>query len=346
MLQFIDSFDHYTSSSITEKYTTVNFSPEVTAGAGVCGTNSLQFNAFDQLVKGIAFGTTTVGFGHWLRINESDTGVLIALGGIGHALGRHLIMYRAYDGSLLIYRNDAPSGLSTTFLGSTPPDVIRDGDEYYVEMKAKIHDSTGTVDVRVNGVNVLALTGLDTLGSSSAVTSFWFGNENGNGSSNFDIDNLYIFDTSAGNVTDFIGPVHVEFLHADGAGAHISDFSLVGAATQWEAVEDLTGPDGDTSYVQSSTVNHLHTSTFSNTALPSGTIYGVQVNIAAKVTDAGFRGVKPVIRQGGTDYLGTEQAPGTSYRYLHQAFEEDPSTASAWNIAGVNAAEFGAKVTT
>src|SRR3954462_4602125 len=130
MLRFIDSFDYYATSEVGQKYSTVNFSPEITAGAGTCGTHSLQFNAFDQIVKGLPFTTDTVGYGHWLRINLAGVGVEVAMGGIGHYQGRHIYMLRFYDGSLGIYRNDAFSGISSTFLGATAADVVRVGDEY------------------------------------------------------------------------------------------------------------------------------------------------------------------------------------------------------------------------
>jgi len=345
VLRFVDGFDHYVTADLEKKYTTVNFSPEVVAGVGSCGTQGCRFTAFSQLVKGLAFTTTTVGFGHLLTINFADVGVQVLLGAIGHATGRHVLMYRNYDGSISVYRNDASSGLTTTLLGSTAADVVRVGDTYYLEFKVKIDNAVGTVDLRINGVSVLSLTGLDTQGSSAAVTSFWMGSESGNGNQEFDIDDLYVFDSAAGDVTTFIGPVRVEWLKPDDVGSYITDFSLVGAATQWQAVRDAAGPDGDTSYVQSATVNHKHSSNFEGTGLPSGSIFGVQVNLIARVTDAGVRGIKPLIVQG-ADFLGTEQFPGVSYRDLHEVFEHDPATGVAWIISGVASAEFGAKVTT
>lgn len=345
MLRFVDSFDHYQTGSLVQKQTTIVFGPTVVAGVGSCGTQGLRFADFTQMVKGIAFSTTTVGYGHRLTINLVATGAQVALGGVGHAGARHLIMFRNQDGSLSVYRNDASSGLSTTLLGTTAPDVIRVGDTYFVEMKATIHNSTGTVDVDVNGANVLALTNQDTLGASAAVTSFWMGNENGNGGCQYDIDDLYCFDSAAGEVDDLVGPVRIEALFADAAGTYTSDFSLVGAASAHQAVRDLTGNDGDTSYIQSATVGHQATSNLQGTGLPSGTIYGVQAVINARITDAGFRGIKPLLRSGGADYLGTEQFPGNSYRFLHEVFETDPDTAVAWDIAGVNALELGVEVT-
>lgn len=346
MLLFADSHDHYQTASIGQKYTTVPFAPAVTAAAGSCSSQGLRFTAFSEIVKGLPFATLTGGYGHWLRINLAAVGVQIGLGALGHAGARHLMMYRNYDGSLSVYRNDAVSGLSTVLLGTTAADVIRVSDAYYVEMKSALHNTLGTVTVKVNGVSVLALTNQDTLGAgSTALTSWWMGNESGNGNCEFDIDDTYVFDSAAGEVDDLIGPIRVEFLAPDAAGTYTSDFSLVGAATQHQAVRDLTGNDGDTSYIQSQTIGHQNSNNLQGTGLPAGTIYGVQAVINARVTDAGFRGIKPLLRSGGADYVGAEQYPGFTYRFLHEVFETDPDTAVAWDIAGVNALELGAEVT-
>lgn len=345
MLRFLDSFDHYATGygDILQKWTTSPFNPEIVAGGGTCGSNCAHFEVFGMLVKGINYGSTTVGFGHWLTITLAAVGAEVVMGGVGHTSARHVFMARNYDGSLTVYRND---GASNTSLGTTAPDVIRVSDAYYVEMKTTIHNSTGTVDVWVNGVNVLSLTGQDTQnGSSSSVRTLWMGNEAGNGNTEWDIDDLYTFDSVAGEVDDVLGPVRVEWLKADGIGTHTGDFTNVGGASEWQSVRDVSGPDDDTTYITSATVGHQHTSTMGNTSLPAGTIYGVQALIHARVTDAGFRGIKPLFVQGGSDYLGTEQYPGTSYRYLHEVFETDPDTSAAWDIAGVNSVQLGVEVT-
>jgi hypothetical protein len=349
VLRYVDSFDHYLTASIGQKWTTVPFSPAVTAGIGSCSSQGLRFSVFNEVVKGIGFGSSTVGFGHLLTIQSTAVSTVLTIGGIGTTNTRHVYYNRNIDGSLSVYRNDADTGFSGVLLGTTAADVIRVGDTYYVEMKTKVHASTGTVDLEVNGASVLALTNQNTQNAAvgaASVTSLWFGNQNGNGNSVWDIDDVYAFDSVAGIVTDLLGPVRVEWLKPDGDGNYASNFSLVGSGSRYLAVRDASGPDGDTSYIQSATVGHKNTSTMEGTGLPSGSIYGVQVLLNARVTDAGFRGIKPMIRQGGSDYLGTEQFPGLSYRYLHEVFETDPNTAAAWNIAGVNAMEVGVQVIT
>lgn len=346
MMRFKDSFDGYQTAHIEQRYTTVLFGPTIAAASGSCGSQAMQFGVFAQVTKGIAFGSLTGGFGHRLNITLQGAGTQLILGGLGHANGRHVYYARNYDGSLSVYRNDAASGFSSTLLGSTAADVIRVNDVYYVEFKSAIHDTTGTVHMHVNGVEVLALTNQDTKGASTALTSWWMGNENGNGSCSFMIDDLMIWDSVAGEVDDFPGPVRVEALFVDAAGNYVGDFTTVGAASEHQAVRDVSGPDGDTSYIQSATVGHQNSNNLQGTGLPAGTIKSVQVNLNARVTDAGFRGIKPLLRSGGNDYLGTQQFPGQSYRYLHEVFETDPDTAAAWDIAGVNALELGVEVTT
>ena len=302
----------------------------------------MKFIEFGQAVKGIAFGSTTVGMGFRLRIGQDAIGTRIGVCGIGYNDGRHISLWRAYDGSLLVY-----NGTLGSYLGATPPDGIRVGDVYYVEVKATVHATLGEVWVNINGVEVLHLTGVNTYNASApstTPTSIWLGYELGNGNSIFYVDDLYVFDSAAGAITDFTGPVRVEALFTDAAGTYNTDFSLVGAGSQHQAVRDLAGPDNDTSYIQSATVGHQYAGNLQNTSLPAGTIYGVQACITARLTDAGFRGIKPLMVIGGSNYLGTEQNPGNSYRVLHEVFEENPDTSSAWTISDVNDLELGVEV--
>lgn len=345
MLRFIDGFDHYrTPEGIDQKWTNIPFHPLIVQGIGSCLSAAAKFEVFDQMTKGIAFGSNVVGFGHWLNVGLQAVGTSLVLGAIGHEQSRHVILVRHYDGSLQVRRNDAFSGSSTVALGASPPDVVRQGVPNFIEMKATIAN-VGSVVVRVNGVTVLTLAGVDTMNAaSSTISSVWMGDEAGNGNSVFYIDDFYTFDDVAGVVTDLLGPVRVEWLKPEAPGTHIADFSTVGAASQWQAVRDLTGPDGDTSYVQSQTPGHKHSSHFTGTGLPAGNIYGAQVLVSARITDAGYRGIRPLIVQGGADHLGVEQYPATGYRYLHELFETDPDTGVPWTISGINSAEFGAQV--
>jgi hypothetical protein len=60
----------------------------------------------------------------------------------------------------------------------------------------------------------------------------------------------------------------------------------------------------------------------------------------------GFAGITPLLRIGGTDYLGSGDRRGRLFSYLVSIFETSPATSAAWTGANVNALEAGWKLTT
>lgn len=157
-------------------------------------------------------------------------------------------------------------------------------------------------------------------------------------------DDVYVCDTSGSLNNDFLGDSHVETVYPNGDGAH-SDWTPNSGSTHWTQVDEAP-PDGDTTYNGSGTLNAIDTYTMQDLSVIAGAIFGVQVTQHVRKADAALRQVKPVIRRSATDYLGAIETLSTSYVARAQLFETDPSTAAAWTVAGVNAAEFGSKVVT
>jgi hypothetical protein len=125
----------------------------------------------------------------------------------------------------------------------------------------------------------------------------------------------------------------------NGAGAH-SAWTPNGATPNYACVDETTA-DGDTTYVSDSTPGDIDTYAFADVDA-SATVYGVQTNLYARKDDAGTRQIAPVVRQSGTDYVGTTVTLGSSYSFYSQIYNQDP-TAADWTAAHVNADEFGVK---
>ena len=105
-------------------------------------------------------------------------------------------------------------------------------------------------------------------------------------------------------------------------------------------------PDDNTSYVKSPTVGDKDLYAYGNLADNTVTVKAVQLWTRHDRDDAVTRKFKPVIRRGGTDYDQAEvtTANGT-YADDVQIFPTDPATNAAWLGSGVDAAQFGVKVT-
>lgn len=103
-------------------------------------------------------------------------------------------------------------------------------------------------------------------------------------------------------------------------------------------------PDGDSSYVQSNTVNQIERFTFP--AIPGANVIAVTIWPFARKDDGGFRTIQGAIKSGGTlGTTGTDVALGSNYQYLFCPSLTDPNTAAPWTLPAVNAAEFGVKIT-
>ena len=347
-LRFIDSFDHYQTAEIDAKWSTVVFNPPaptIEPGLGRCGTQALRMglSAVASVTKGTAFSGATAVVGFAIQYTGfAGVGTNTRFFHLGSTFGLHLGFFRASDGSIFVQRMD----LLGVLLGQSVPDVLRLGEWYYMEVKATIDNVAGAVEVRLNGVTVITVAGVDTQSTAGAVAAINNFSFQANSASDYLIDDLYALDiTGPAPNNDFLGDVRVEYLEPVAAGAH-QDWSLIGAASHWQAVDDGAFPDGDTTYIHTATAGLLDTEEYDNTGLPSGAIFGLHINLYARKTDSGFREIAPIIRHAGVDYVGANQAPSmASYNYLSQLFETNPGTGLVWTIADVNADEYGVQLT-
>lgn len=342
-LRFIDSFSHYRTAQLAAKWTSLGIiPPDIIVGGGRCTANALEFGTTSgcSATKGIAFSNASGIVGVAMKMTTVVLGGGVNVFYFGSVSNDHLSLRWNLDGSLEVWRQDP----GPVLLKASAPDVVRMNEWFYIEFKAVI-DAAGSYEVRVNGATVITGSG-NTVGSITPA-GLSFIRFQAAASSVYRICDLYALDLTGGTNNTFLGDTRIEYLHPDGAGAE-QDWDVMPLLTpHWQTVYDSAGPDDDTSYIHTATAGLTETETFSNTGLPSGSIYGVQVSVYARKTDAGFRQIAPVVRHGGADFVGTNQEPSAaSYRYLSQMYETNPGTGAAWAIGDVNAAEFGVKLTT
>lgn len=351
-LLFMDSFDHYATADLMEKWSSVSaLSAAATlsiAAGGRRSTSGLRwFIGTSSGLQGAAVralapadATCTMGFAILF-----PTGGFIGIGGVRVASIR--------DGSLvqLSLRVNADGTLSvlrdTTVLGTPSVATLPFGVATYVEWKATIHNSTGTVEVRLNGAPVLVLTSQDTQATATAQwTNIALGQaENiansvtAGSSKNIDYDDVYVLDGSgAAPWNTFLGDCRVDAFLPSAAGASAQWTPSAGA--NYQCVDD-NPPNDDTDSTTSSTTGHTDSFTYPDAPVAGAVIYGVQHCLNLKKLDAGTCTVAPVVRHSGTVYPGAVVSPGTSYAYGLLAQQVNPGTGAAWVEADFNAAEFG-----
>jgi hypothetical protein len=332
MLRYMDSFDHYATADLPLKYTRVSNVPSIHAGNGRRGA-ALQVTSTDYVLK-MLDGQATWIVGAAFYTDVLQAAALFALWDAG-ALQVDLRLKT--DGNLQVTRNATVLGTGTTPLAIST--------FYYVELKVKIHSSTGTIDVQVNGTSLISLTGQNTQNTGNATANqVLIGASAGNtGSATFRFDDLYICDGQGSVNKDFLGDSRVDCYLPTGNGSNSAFTNNSGNSTNNYTHVNEASQDGDTSYVADATVSDIDSYAITGLTHNPSSIFGLQTNLIAKKDDAGARSICPLLYRSATAHAGTGIAL-SAYTDLNQIYEQDPATSATWTKANINATEFGEKV--
>lgn len=223
--------------------------------------------------------------------------------------------------------------------------VFRLKDWIYIEIKCTVNGSTGSFEVRVDGVSIMSETNQDTQNGVDTIMDGIRWSTDFNPSSEDISCDIVVMDDNGGVNDDFLGDIVVETLLPDGDGDR-NDFTRVGGgSTNSDAVDDGVAPDDDATYNHSATVGDDELYTFNNLTVQHDTVHCVSVRNHCRKEDAGQRTVRALLRSNVTEVEGADFTPGFTYRIFDEIYEVDPDTASAWITAGVDALEAGFTIT-
>jgi hypothetical protein len=334
-LLFLDSFDHYLTADLGEKWGTASAS-SIVAAAGRRSSAALRVGiTAEPITRPLAPASTTAIAGVAVKLAAlvaTQTILTIRSGATTQVtLGVNA------SGFATVYR----STNAGTLLGTAVVGPVTIGAYNFFELKTTIDPSAGTAVVRINGVEVLNLSGVNT--AQSGVAS-WDTFSLRCTNNNTDYDDLYLLDSSgAAPCNDFLGDCRVDARYptAEGAASAWTPFS----GTDNALMVDETAPDDDTTYNSTPTVGATDTHVVQDAPVPGALLYGVQLCLSVKKSDAGTCSVAPVVRHSSVDYPGTAFNPGTAYAYNITPYGTNPGTSAAWTEADFNAAEFGYKRT-
>lgn len=337
-LLFIDGFDHYATADILKKWSD-HSGATIAASSGRRGGGAMNISFYgyyatktlpsshQTLIVGFSINAPVINTGSQKLLTISDGGAL------------HLMVTVETGGALKVWRDNSAYG---NLLGTTAGSLLVAGITKYVEIKVKIDDSTGTVDIHFDGVSVLALTGVDTRsgGNATANSVSIYGL---NSFSNCYFDDFYIANTAGSVNNDFLGDCRIDTIYPTSDGNY-SQFTPSTGSSHYALVDETTPNTSD--YNDGAAVNDRDSYGMGNlSAIPSQTIYGVQVNAALEKDDAGARSATTFVRSSSTNGDGAGVALSTSQVYVSQMFETNPNGSIAWTETTVNAIEAGVKVT-
>lgn len=287
---------------------------------------------------GAEASATMIAAGGFRSLTDSAFDMIRFLGDSGAT--EHIVIRRAAGGAVAIDRG-------ATEIAITAAGVFPLGTSFF-EVKVVLHDSTGSVEVRKEGVAIPILTfSGDTKNGGTNPTIDSVAYHGLYDTDNGGIDDLYISNAGgAAPYNDFLGNIRLWPLSPDGNGASSQFVGSDGNSTNnWDHVnDDPASASAMDDYVESNTVGAIDLYTYSNIPQSSGTIYGINVATLAKVTDPSGKQFRPVIRTNGVNYTGADVQPGLVASVTREHWAVNPNTGLAWTFAEINDIQAGEEV--
>lgn len=214
-----------------------------------------------------------------------------------------------------------------------------------VSVEVYIHDTAGTVTLKVNDQPQITLTSQDTKdGSSTTTNRLRLLKPLNMGTVYF--DDVVFGDNSGSDLTAYPGDMHIEMLTVDGNG-NTNNWTVSNSGSSNYQMVDETPADNDTTYVYSSTATDKELYTLSNLTATADTFYAVQVRTKARKELAGFREINNTMRSSTSESDGPAAAVGVDlYQWVDWINENDPNGGVNWTESAINALEVGVELKT
>lgn len=286
----------------------------------------------DYLVVGIAVSFDFVGEGteHLLQL-MSDSGATT-----------HLTATTTDTGSVIIRRGTG----SGTIIAETDDNVLVSEHFHFIEVEARLSDSTSDLHVYVDGVErTLSPAGPYDTKNAGTKTVFDFvklvqGAHNP--PSGRIIGEVYILNEQGSVNNSPLGDVRIEVLRPNGNGNSSQLLGSDGNSTDnYLLVDEATHNDAD--YVGSATDNQKDTYAYSNLSATAGDVAAVQVVTRALKSDSGAKSIANISRSGANETDAADRGLSQSATPYGDIYETKPG-GGAWTISDVNAMEAGVKV--
>ena len=347
-LEFMDGFDHYSAASWIQKKWDGSSEPTgaywtFAAGrfGGDCIVNTSYTNMGLMLTATQLTNQATRVVGFALQVTNTiysqvngGSGLLSFLDGATAQVQIGLDK----DGSLWVVRD--PTNTNVVLFHSAAG-VIPVNNWVYVEAKLTVGSSVGAFDIHVGGTSVASGTGVNTQTSSNATSNgIQLANPQSYGYGAM-LDDVYVLNAQGSANNNFLGECQILTTLPTADGSNLAMTPNSGTA-HFSRVNEAT-PDSDTSYVSSNMPGATDTYKFAAIS-PTGLIAAVQTVVTARKDQAGARSLAGATKSGSATTAGPAIALPSTYGMLRQLQETDPNTSTAWTASGVNAAEFGARV--
>jgi hypothetical protein len=251
----------------------------------------------------------------------------------------------------LTFGIEAATGKLTVWRGSETGTELGQGNTfikknvwYHIQIKAVIDDSSGEVEVRVNGVTSPAMEiDIDTVdtkeGSSANVELV---KVTANAYTAFYVDDFIINDTSGSDHNSWTTRSGIYKLTPNADGTY-EDWSLSTGSDTYALLDE--DPPDTADYISSSTSAHQSTVGVSHSVPAGATVGAVMVFSQAALSGPGSTTYYHMVRAGSTDDTkSAAHAPDVTPEIFYDIWQVDPYDSTAWTKADLDALEIGVEV--
>lgn len=340
---FVTGFDDHDAAGLAYEWV-VSGSPTIVSGRTGnclrCGTGQgvlKALNNTDTIFVGFAFKIATI----------SGTSAL-GFFTVGDGTRTHLILVVDATGTIALWRcGGSGAGNNSTNVSTllaTSTNTLVANTFYYIEFTCKIHDTTGTYEVKVNGSSVgwiPAASSKDTNNGGTAVAAYVQFCA-GVASVNHDFDDIYVNDTAGSVCNGFMGDMRVDFHLPDADGAN-TGWTPSAGGTHFGTIDE--NPQNTTDYNSTATLNAKDTLSVEAFKNSGADIAAIQINLLSQKSDAGTCALQTVIRESGADTdSGVSIFPSTGW-LVHKTNYSLAVGDGKRVGSGFDACEFGYKKT-
>jgi hypothetical protein len=224
---------------------------------------------------------------------------------------------------------------------NSPSSVLLLNTAQAVQIKYIINATVGALIIKVDGVRVINLTGINT-GTSNIDACLLV---NGYTFANNIFDNFWIFNTLGTHSNDFpVGKMSIQTKMPTGDGSY-TDFSPKSGTTHFSQVNEIPSDD-DTSYNIATTAGNKDTYLMPALTGSIAQVHAVKVTVQIRKDDLDTKIVHVIAKSGGILTEGVDIDVPFTYEPYSLVFTDDPNTSAQWLEANVNALEPGVKIIT
>ena len=350
-LLFIDGFDHYDTQAVDafgdawlSRGKAAYLSPQATRINGRRPSSyalRLPIGAGGGYVKNLDATKTSLIVGAAVRTvpfqNTGDEPLLIGVRDVNSQVA-HLVRI-GEDARVKLYRWTGSGSSGYEQLISTSAVTAPARGWHYVELQVTQGTSNGVLSVRINGILAIQMAAQNTLqGGGQLLTAFVGAVPGQSCPVTLDVDDLYILDATGTINNTFLGDVRVDALHAQANGSLNQWTASPLASTAWEAVSD----ELESTAISAASAGLRQS--FDVAPLPvmaTPAIYGVQLTMLARKTDAGLGKVKGLVVSGAQTATSADIILQEQLAWHSTLFERNPNGSVQWTEGSFNAAEFG-----